>query len=146
MATAQDRHQTLWNAWRILQPGGLLAFDLFHPSLAIMRRYSGESESAWYEVGSTELDEGTTLRLDATSRYDLLNKQVHTRFRWTESGQEELAVEEEAYTLGLVFRDELVLHLELAGFAVEAIRGGYRDEALEQDAQDMVVVARKVEE
>lgn len=144
MATAQDRHQCLWNAWRVLRPGGRVALDLYNPTLAVMRRYSGEAEGAWYTVASTELDEGRTLSLAATSRYDLLAKQVHTRLRWTEVAGEEVAIEDEALTLGLVFRDELILHLELAGFAIELLRGGYRGESLEREDQDLVVVARKV--
>lgn len=53
-------------------------------------------------------------------------------------------VTDESFELGYVYRDELVLHLEHAGFAVEAIWGDFHRGPLEHEGQEMVFVARKV--
>lgn len=144
MATAQDRHQCLWNAWRILTPGGRLALNFFHPELGVLQRASGDRAMAWWQVGEHEDADGTVVRCHQQSRLDLLNKVVHMRFRWTEEHDDEARVVEEGFTAGLVFRDELVLHLELAGFAIDEVRGDFEGGLLERADQEVVVTARKV--
>ncbi|MCB9780651.1 MAG: class I SAM-dependent methyltransferase [Alphaproteobacteria bacterium] len=144
MATAQDRHQCLWNAWRILKPGGRLALNFFHPEPGVLQRASGDQARAWWDLGVHEGADGTVVRCQQQGRLDLLNKVMHMRFRWVEEREEEARVVEEGFTAGLVFRDELVLHLELAGFALEEVRGDFEGALLERADQEVVVTARKV--
>jgi SAM-dependent methyltransferase len=139
--TAADRHRALENCWRLLAPGGRLALNVFHPSAAYMRLFSGEAEGSWRDVGMRALPEGGRLHLAHTARYDTLNKRLEARFRWTENDR----VTEEAFELGYVYRDELVLHLERAHFAVEQLWGDFARNPLEHEGQEMVVVARKVD-
>ena len=138
--TSADRHRTLANAHRMLVKGGRLALNVFHPSHAFMRRYTGDAEGAWRDTGLRVLEDGTRVHLWQTVRYDTLNKRLHGRMRWVEGDR----VTEEDLELGYVYRDELVLHLEKAGFAVEQLWGDFRRNPLDHEAQEMVVVARRL--
>lgn len=138
--SAADRDRTLDSAWRLLAPGGRLALHASHPNHAAMRRYSGEAEGSWREVGVRVLDDGTRVVLSQSLRFDTLNKRIAARSRWTEGDR----VTEEEQELGYVYRDELVLHLEKASFALEQLWGDFQRSPLEDEGQEMVVVARKV--
>jgi SAM-dependent methyltransferase len=144
MLTRADRHRCLANAHRILRPGGRLVLNVFHPSVSFMRRYQGESEGAFYELGRWDLEDGGRLTALESSRFDTVEQRVHTRLRWIEERPGGGArVTEEDLELGYVWRDELVLHLEAAGFAVEHLWGGFDRAPLTGEGQEMVAVARK---
>ena len=137
--SSADRHRTLENAWRILRPNGRLAMNLFHPSHKLMRRYMGEHEGAWHDDGEVHLVEGALLRRSLQVRFDTLNKRLHARYRWYEGEN----FTEESLEMGYVYRDELLLHLERVGFAVEQVWGDFSRGPLEREDQEMVVVARR---
>lgn len=138
--TSADRHRTLGNVHRILRPNGRLVLNVFHPSNAYMRQFSGDALGSWHEMEERWLADGTRLRLSHNATYDAVNKRVAVRFRWIEDDR----VTDERFDLGYVYRDELILHLEHAGFAVEAIWGDFQRNPLEHEGQEMVVVARRV--
>lgn len=144
MLTREERHRCLVNCHRILRPGGRLVLNLFHPSIRFMRRYLFEQEGMSFDVGSWATPEGGTLELSETSRFDTVQQRIHTRFRWTErrpDGSVRLA--EQDHELAYVWRDELWLHLEAAGFEVENLWGGFDRRPLSEEGQEMVAVARK---
>lgn len=144
LTTRGDRHACLSNCRRLLRPGGRLALNLFHPSMPYMRQFSFEAEGSWREVGSWPLPEGGTLELSQTARYDRLDQRILVRFRWLERRVDgSLSLVEEPLDMAYLWRDELLLHLELAGFSVEHLWGGFDRVPLAAEGQEMVVVARR---
>ncbi len=144
LRTRADRHACLVNCRRVLRPGGRLALNVFHPSLPYMRQFCFEGEGSWREVGRWPLPDGGTLELAHTARYDRLEQLISDRFRWLERRADgAVAVVEEPVELAYLWRDELLLHLEHAGFGVEHLWGGFDRSELTSEGQEMVAVARR---
>lgn len=144
LLTREDRTACLRNAWRLLRPGGRLALNVFHPSEAYMRQYSFDAEGSWRETVDRALPEGGHLRQLQSVVFDRLNQRIHVRWLWIERDADGATrVTEEPLELGWVWRDELLLHLELAGFRVETLHGGFDGRPLSEPGQEMVVTARR---
>jgi SAM-dependent methyltransferase len=144
LTTREQRHACLTNCFRILRPGGRLALNVFHPSMAYMRQFSFEQEGSWREVGHWPLPEGGTLELVHSAKYDRLEQLIHDRFRWIERTSEgSTKIVEELLELAFLWRDELLLHLEHAGFTIESLWGDFDCSPLRAEGQEMIVVARR---
>jgi ubiquinone/menaquinone biosynthesis C-methylase UbiE len=143
LLTRQDRHACLQNCHRILRAGGRLVLNMFHPSMAYMRQYSFEAEGSWREAGRWSLPDGGSLELIVTAVYDRLQQRVHARFRWIETAADgSCRTVEEPVEIAYIWRDELLLHLELAGFEVEHLWGGFDRSPLSAEGQEMIAVCR----
>lgn len=141
--TVADRHRCLETAWSLLEPGGRLALDVSHPEPLVFAVRDSELEGAWRERGPVSLPEGGAVRVQIRLRHDLLNKRLSRRLRWLVQAPDGDRILEESDELCYLFRDELLLHLERAGFVVEQIFGDFQRHPLEKPSQRMVVVARK---
>jgi SAM-dependent methyltransferase len=148
----QQDAMVLQRLYHHLKPGGRLVLDHHLP-------YESAKEwQLWLKEGRERLPEAWPERMGKTppvngSDYQLygrvvafdpleqqLIRQMHTLL-WRD-GQ---VVAEEEYTLieNLYFRNELGLMLEQAGFAVEAVRGGYSEAEATADDVIIVFIARK---
>jgi hypothetical protein len=135
-----------------LKPGGVLLLDNQSP-------YSDAEEwHLWLREGQQELPEpwpdtiGKTPPQDGSdyelySRYIALDplEQRATRQMRTLLWQAGQLVADDVYTLtsNLYFRNELSQMLELAGFQVEAVQGGYTQAEANAEHEFIIFIARK---
>jgi SAM-dependent methyltransferase len=122
---------------RHLAPGGRLAFDVFQPDLSRLAVDEEESEDARFVQDGVEV-----VRRVAVTR-DRLTQTMRLELRW-ERWNAGTLVGEERTTLRMRWfhRYELEHLLARAGFAVEALYGGFDRRSLGPDAAEIVIVAR----
>jgi len=148
---AQDQ-EALAQCYDALEPGGTLVLDNEAPYsdatewrywLAEERRSLPEARRPPGERRLTS--DGSELALRARLlAFDPLEQTATYEMHAYEWRDGELAAEEEhRLTLGLYFRNELVLMLERAGFADVSVRGGYDDGLPTPEHRFLVFVARK---
>ena len=148
---AQDQ-EALAQCYDALEPGGTLVLDNEAPYsdatewrywLAEERRSLPEARRPPGERRLTS--DGSELALRARLlAFDPLEQTATYEMHAYEWRDGELAAEEEhRLTLGLYFRNELVLMLERAGFADVSVRGGYDDGLPTPEHRFLVYVARK---
>lgn len=138
----QEQQRALERIAQHLRPGGLLAIDLLHPSLAWLGREPGSvhQDVAAY---SPEL-QATVIRTETTVSTDRA-RQV----RAIRSAYEIIADDGEVrkhavdWQYRYLHRFEAELLLERAGFVVEAVRGGYTGEPFESESPLMLFLATK---
>jgi SAM-dependent methyltransferase len=143
--TRDDQLATLRNAHAHLRPGGILAFNVFHPSLEFMAANAGAYAGVWRWNETRMLSEGGFAVFSVASRYDTVRQRVESMIRV-----------EEFEPAGSLRRTNM-MHLELAylypadiagllagaGFELLRMSGDFFDRPFERDGDELVVEARK---
>jgi SAM-dependent methyltransferase len=147
---AQDQ-EGLTRIRECLEPGGVLFLDNEVPYATGSRwlRWQasgrGELPAPWPETGTrkTAADGSEYELVSRVAAVDPLDQceilEMRAR-KWI--GGELVAEEEYPISLRALFRDEIVLMLERAGFADVEVRGGYDDEEPTGDHEFLVFIAR----
>jgi SAM-dependent methyltransferase len=125
-----------------LRPGGLLALDLLHPSLAWLSQSPG---SLHQDLVQHDPARGLTLaRTETTVSTDLASQVRVIRSAYelvaADGGLTKRFVE---WRYRFTYRFEAELLLERAGLVVEAVYGGYQREPFRSDSSLMLFLARK---
>ena len=139
LESTEDQIRTLRCIREHLEPGGLLAFNLFYPSLDHVRRSDGVRALS---IEATRPETGLPVRAFDVSRYDRVNQRVAVEreiLAGEPDGRE--TVTRVAFSLRWVYRFELELLLRSARFARLELFGGFDRRALLRDTDEMVVLA-----
>ena len=143
LVTVEEQMACLASAHRHLASGGVLALDVFNPSLPrlVDPKYLEESE---IEQPFVMPDGRTVARRDRNAAVDLTNQVIHVEFVYYVThpdGRQERLVD--PFPLRYYFRYELEHLLVRAGFRVEAVYGDFdRSPVGAEAAGELVFVAR----
>jgi len=135
----RDQCRTLEAFAAHLPSGGYLAFDVMNPLVLPL----GETTAETPEIRRDPRTGHLYRKFARTARID--EGQCQRLFGWYEESVDGGRVRRYPYAFVWrpVFRFELTLMLERAGFIVESLAGGFRGEAFAVDSPKMVVTARK---
>ncbi|KAA0686582.1 class I SAM-dependent methyltransferase [Azospirillum brasilense] len=123
-----------------LAPGGTLALDVMNPLTLPM---DAETKPSPSEPRRSPRNGNSYIRNTMASRLD--EGQCQRIHGWYDEllPDGKIAVTEYAFTWRMIFRYELELMLEAAGFAIERLAGDFDDAAWTVDSRRMVVTARR---
>lgn len=127
-----------------LAPGGMLAFNVFHPALEFMARNAGTLANVWRHVTTHPLPNGGCLtRADAVS-YETPRRLVHAQHRYDEWDASGMLTRStlHSFTLTYLYPSDIQRLLADAGFEAITIYGGFDERPFERDADELVVTAR----
>lgn len=126
LTAREDQRTCLQAVSDHLQPGGILAIDLFDPLLDRM----SESSQEVRELGNVpNMASGNLVRIQCTSRtVDPVEQVLEEVHRFSEVARDGTVLRVEEETLGMrwIYRNEMRYLLELCGFEVEAEYSDYR--------------------
>ena len=136
---AQVRALRHWHAH--LAPGGLLLIEIIHPDVNQLAGLDGKIEllKTWIDPGSG----ATVLKLMART-VDLAEQSIKVTIIYEEvapDGQVRRTLV--PFALRYVWRFEAELLLEMAGFAVDGLYGGWDLSPFESASEQIVIVARR---
>jgi len=124
-----------------LEPGGLLAFNVFYPSFDLIRGNDGVRKLA---IEVVHAETGRAVRVYELSRYQHVLQRVtidrETRVSQADGSESVVA---SGFTLRWTYRYEMELLLRAAGFARVDFLGGFDQRPLTQDTDEMVILARR---
>ncbi|MBK8812182.1 MAG: class I SAM-dependent methyltransferase [Acidobacteria bacterium] len=130
---------------RHLVPGGLFAFNIFHPSLEYMSYHAGPLQGVWRWVATFDRPDGGFVMRSESNRYDTLNQIVHSNHRYDEYGPDGTLIGSWMQRLKLAYlypRDVRAL-LSAAGFKDIRIDGDFNGSDLLKDTDELVIQARR---
>jgi len=124
-----------------LRDGGLLIIDVFHPDLAMLAEADGRLvHDATWPAGEGGLP---LLRL-SSRRHDQANQLLDVTYVYDQLRADGTVARAVApFAMRYLHRFEAELLLERAGFAVEALYGGYELDEFSTASERMIFVARK---
>lgn len=124
-----------------LQPGGLLALDLFNPTPRLLAGYDGELV---FDKMFT-LEDGTRVQKFVSQEIDAAAQHNFVTFLYDELSAEGFVRRHILpITMRWVYRYELEHLLARAGFLIESLYGSYELDSYTSDSELMLVVARRV--
>ena len=140
LESTQDQLDTLEGVMGVLQPGGILAVDIFNPTLDRLAAWDGvlRTQSSFTDAEGTtvahfvswEVDPGTQ-RIDALHIYDALSDDGQVRRRMSRM------------PLRYVHRFELELALRCAGFEQIETYGTWALDPYDGEGDRLIAVATK---
>jgi SAM-dependent methyltransferase len=141
MESTEDQIRALRCVREHLEPGGLLALNVFYPSWDAIARDDGVRKLS---IETTHPDTGQTVRVWDVSRYDRPRQHiaVERQVFIGQRGDDEAPIEY-GFTLSWIFRFEMELLLRAAGFTDFEFFGGFERRPLVIDKDEMVVLARR---
>lgn len=134
--TVEDQVATLKACRTALRPGGVLALNVFNPSITKIAAWLGGGRKRWEPWGSTERD------VQAQHDYEPSAQVVTSRLRVREAGG---GWRRTSVTLRYVHRFEMEHLLQRCGFDVLALYGGFDRSPFGEASTEMVWVARRGE-
>ncbi|HXH23421.1 MAG TPA: class I SAM-dependent methyltransferase [Dehalococcoidia bacterium] len=145
LTTVEQQKSCLGAVRRHLVPGGRFALNFFNPDIVMMGSWLGPDrpglrlDSEWEAA-----DGGRGLRWE-TRRYVTATQEIDQTFihEALDSRGEIISRLNRKMRLRYVFRYEMQHLLELCGFEVEALYGGFRREPFTDSSSEMVWVARR---
>lgn len=141
MTTQADQLAALGSAYRHLAPGGRLIVDVASP-LAMLLIPAGEALSLQSELRDEV--SGRTVQKFTSVRFDHARQMQHITLIYDEVGADGSVRRTTLRTeLRYVFRFEMELLLERAGFRVEAVYGSADLEPYDALSEKMIFVARR---
>jgi SAM-dependent methyltransferase len=137
--TTQDQLRTLRCCRQHLESDGQLVLDLFHPSFARLVEPDGQ----WrLEKEFAHPQTGAPLTTWSTRTTDRVNQVMHVQMEIRGPGPGGAAVvHRHVFDLRWIYKAELELLLQVAGFPRWEICGGFNGEPLERDDQQMIAWA-----
>lgn len=140
LTTVEDQLAALGCIRAALEPGGLLALDLFNPDLRALAGYAGE-----LALDKTFLlADGTRVHKFVAQHADTAAQLNHVTFIYDELDAEGLVRRAVLpFTMRWLYRYELEHLLARAGFELEALYGSYELDAYRGESELMLAVARR---
>jgi SAM-dependent methyltransferase len=135
-----QQQETLLQAAKHLRPDGLLALDIWNP--LVLNLHGDEIPENYFSRRRTDNGNHYT-RYAATGRMDI--NQVQPVYGWYDETQANGITTRTPYSMEwrIIFRYELGLMLEKAGFKIRNVYGGNRNEPLQAHSLKMFVEAVK---
>jgi len=140
--TTADQLATLRACHRHLLPGGRLVVDLFYPSFARLTERDGE----WrLEREFAHPESGRPLSVVSRRRSDRVNQTMWVEMELREHDERGavLATHPQSFALRWIYKPEMELLLQVAGFARWAVAGGFDGRPLLHDTDQMIWTAWK---
>ena len=125
-----------------LAAGGRLVLDLFYPNLARLAEPGG----AWrFEKRFAHPSNGAPLEVWSRAQRDLVNQtmRVEMELRELDAAGAVVATHPESFALRWIFKPEMELLLDAAGFARREVLGGFDGRPLRHDTDEMIWTAWK---
>jgi SAM-dependent methyltransferase len=131
---------------RHLEPGGLLAFNVFHPSLEEMSRSYGANAGRWRWVDERPWSDGGTVLLSEAVLFDPAAQLVTSRLRYDRFDADGRLVcsDLEKLDLAYLYPGDLLALLSEVGFTEVRIDGDFDGRPFTADGQELVVRARRL--
>ncbi len=138
--STEDQLATLRCCREHLEPGGRLVLDLFHPSLDRLVEPDGVPR---LEREFPHPQTGRALSVWTIRRSDRVNQTMRSVMELREAGPggEVAVLDRSTFALRWVYKAEMELLLDAAGFARRAVAGGFDGRPLERDTDEMVWTA-----
>jgi SAM-dependent methyltransferase len=135
------QQKTLFNAAAHLRPHGLLALDIWNP---LVLNLEGDKIPESYFTRKRTDNGNQYTRFAATGKMNA--EQVQPVYGWYDETTPDGTIKRTPYNMEwrIIFRYEMVLMLEKAGFQVTNIYGGNRDEPFETHSLKMFFEAIKI--
>ena len=141
--TETDRLACLSNVRRHLQPGGRLAFNVFHPSLEYMAQHAGPLAGVWRWTETRVLPTGAIVVRSEANRYDTVRQVVHSQHRYDVHDANGLLTRTWLHRLELayLYHGDVCRLLSETGFTDVHISGDFTGRELSKDTDELVVEA-----
>lgn len=140
LVTRAEQSASLRSIGRHLEPGGCFAFDLPNPAQV----YAASREGLVLEHILRDEERGHTIQVFSSILLERNTQQGHITWFYDEMDKEgRLSRTTVPMTLRYFFPDELANLLEAHGLRISNIFGGFDHGPLEEDSDQMVVVAEK---
>ena len=141
LQSTEEQLQSLHCAREHLEPGGLLALNVFYPSAQHLKSDDGVRRLA---IDVPHPVTGYRVAVFDVSRYDIAQQQIVVEREIVEHDDRGPArATNVGFTLRWVYRWELELLLVTAGFGDVQIFGSFDRRPLQHDTDEMVVLARR---
>ncbi|MBN1889856.1 MAG: class I SAM-dependent methyltransferase [Thermoflexales bacterium] len=142
MLTVADQLRLLGAAYRHLEPGGLLVLDVFNPDPAVL---AGDERRLVLMGVTVDPDTGHTLTQTMARDMSGAGEQIEhvTLFVDELDGARLTGRHVFQFDLRYVYRFELELLLDKAGFTLEALYGSYELDPFTGDSERLLAVARR---
>ncbi len=142
--TEDDRLACLDRVREHLHPGGLFAFNVFHPSLEYMSHHAGPSAGIWRWAATYPLPDGGCVVRSEANRYDTVRQLVNSHHRYEEYCPDGILTRTSLHRLQLayLFPTDLRRLLKQSGFQSVQIAGGFDGRPFEKDTDELVIEAR----
>jgi SAM-dependent methyltransferase len=143
--TTGDQLAALRCAHAHLKVGGELAFNVFHPSLEYMAANAGAYAGVWRARTAEPLDGAGFVVYSEMSRYDTVRQRVHSLIRTEQFSADGSLVRTHMMNLELayLYPSDIRQLLERTGFDLIRMSGNFKGRPFENDADELVVEARK---
>jgi SAM-dependent methyltransferase len=143
--TFEDQLACLRSCHNQLRGGGMLAFNVFHPSLRYMAANDGAMARVWRWTGEAALPDGGWITRSEAAHYDTVGQLVHARHRLERFNARGEHVETfmQRLELAYLYPGDLRRLLEHAEFEDIDMRGGFDGRPFSEDGDELVVTARK---
>lgn len=140
--TSQAEQVRALKHWRdSLAPGGLLLIDILHPDAGQLAGSDGRLE--WWRTWQ-DPQTGNTVTKFVIRTVDLAAQTLHNTFMYDEIGADGLVRRTLVpFNLRYIWRYEMALLLDQAGFAIEALYGDWDLGPFESESSRMIWVARR---
>ncbi|HEY7268985.1 MAG TPA: class I SAM-dependent methyltransferase [Dehalococcoidia bacterium] len=144
LPTVEEQKSCLACVRRHLVPDGRLALNFFNPDIPLMAAWMGPARKGLQPAFDLPAPNGERTTVWETRRYLIANQQIdETRIdERMDAGGAVLSRVYRKMKLRYVFRYEMQHLLELSGFEVEALYGGFNREPFTDTSTEMVWVAR----
>jgi len=128
-----------------LRPGGLLALNVFHPSLDIMSENRGALAGVWRWDGEATHPDGGVVICSQTTRYNTPRQRLTARLRFEHFDENGSLVHCHLQRLEVayLYPGDVRALLEQAGFTDITIDGGFDGRPFANDGDELVIRARK---
>lgn len=147
MLTVEDQLSALAAIWRSLRPGGRLALAFFDPRLDLIAARTTARATTPFIERVTPLLDGARVVQWAAPRYDPLRQLLDAEFIYDRLDADGRLVERvhRHLTLRWIYRYEAEHLFARAGFAIEALYGGFDGRPFESEGDEQVWVLRRPE-
>lgn len=144
--TSDAQRRCLSACFDALEIGGILALDVFMPSLEMMAEASGPMENVWRLDSRWEGEDGSELQLSESRRYRQgPHYAVAASYRYDEIGADGRLLSSffQTIELALRFPAELTSQIAEAGFADIRLGAEFTDRAIDDETSEIAVTALK---
>ncbi len=140
LLTTEDQIHALLCIREHLEPGGLLAFNVFYPSFDMIVKDEGQR---LLSIEVTHVETGLPVAVYDTTRRNRVNQTLEVEREIVESDARGYAARTTrvGFTLRWTYRFEMELLLGAAGYSRWTLYGGFDRRPLEKDTDEMVVTA-----
>jgi SAM-dependent methyltransferase len=138
--TTEDQLSTLRSCREHLQPGGLLAFDAYFPSAALI---TAPQNTRVLEIEVKHPETGLPVRNYDTRSFDRVQQRQHSinDLEFLDAAGNVTKVHRSETTVRWIYKFEMELLLQVAGFERWEILGGFDRRALVNEDDSMIVLA-----